>query len=72
MEQLRFNGSRQYNHQSLKPWVLRQKEVGQIKGTDQLTFIRIYDAGHEVPYYQPRNALAMFYLWINGKEFLHQ
>lgn len=72
MEELRFNGSSQYGEQSLKPWVFRKKEVGQIKGTDQLTFIRVYDAGHEVPYYQPQNALAMFHLWIYGKEFLHQ
>ncbi|KAI7895973.1 prepro-carboxypeptidase Z [Mucor mucedo] len=69
MEQLRFNGSSEYNKQSLKPWIYRGREVGQMKGTNRLTFIRVYNAGHEVPYYQPQNALAMFYTWIFKKEF---
>jgi carboxypeptidase C (cathepsin A) len=63
---LKFNGSVQFNNQTLQPWIYNNKEVGQIQSTDQLTFIRVYEAGHEVPYYQPENALAMFYQWIAG------
>lgn len=69
MEQLQFNGSVHYGNQTLQPWISKEKEVGQMKSTDQLTFIRIYDAGHEVPYYQPENALTMFRTWINGEKF---
>jgi carboxypeptidase C (cathepsin A) len=54
----------------LEPWIYHDKEVGQIQSSDLLTFIRIYEAGHEVPYYQPENALAMFYEWTTGKKSL--
>ncbi|GAA5803990.1 hypothetical protein HPULCUR_009475 [Helicostylum pulchrum] len=71
MSQLQFNGSEQYNNQSLKPWTLRGKEVGQYITTDKLTFIRVYEAGHEVPYYQPQTSLTMFRNWINRKNKNH-
>lgn len=72
MASLNFTGSAEYSNQTLKPWLFLKQEVGQIKSTDQLTFLRVYQAGHEVPYYQPKNALAMFYKWINKKKFLTQ
>lgn len=71
MSQLQFNGSEQYNNQSLKPWTLGGKEVGQYTATDKLTFIRVYEAGHEVPYYQPQTSLTMFRNWINKKNKNH-
>ncbi|GAA5812253.1 hypothetical protein MFLAVUS_005703 [Mucor flavus] len=71
MSQLQFNGSEQYNNQSLKPWTLGGKEVGQYITTDKLTFIRVYEAGHEVPYYQPQTSLTMFRNWINRKNKNH-
>ncbi|KAI9366561.1 prepro-carboxypeptidase Z [Pilaira anomala] len=67
MSKLQFNGSEQFNNQSLKPWVLHNEEVGQYMTTDKLTFVRVYEAGHEVPYYQPGNSLLMFQNWINKK-----
>ena len=67
MSKLQFNGSEQFNNQSLKPWILHNKEVGQYMATDKLTFVRMYAAGHEVPYYQPGNSLLMFQNWINRK-----
>jgi hypothetical protein len=30
-----------------------------------LSFLRIYEAGHEVPYYQPQAALALFNRTLN-------
>ena len=39
---------------------------GQAKQTGSFAFARIYDAGHEVPYYQPLTALAIFERAING------
>lgn len=40
MSKLKFNGSEEYNQLALKPWVFQKKEVGQIQGTDKLTFLR--------------------------------
>ncbi|KAK3719712.1 hypothetical protein LTR37_004249 [Vermiconidia calcicola] len=39
---------------------------GQVKQSDNFAFARIYDAGHEVPFYQPLVALEMFDRAING------
>lgn len=39
---------------------------GQAKQSGIFTFARIYDSGHEVPYYQPLTALAIFKRAING------
>ncbi|RCI01730.1 hypothetical protein CU098_002756, partial [Rhizopus stolonifer] len=69
---LKFNGSEQFSNDTLKPWIIQGKEAGQIQRSDLLTFIRVYEAGHEVPYYQPVNALGMFYEWITGQTFNDQ
>ena len=39
---------------------------GQAKQIGSFAFARIYDAGHEVPYYQPLTALTIFDRAING------
>ena len=38
---------------------------GQAKQSGLFTFVRVYDAGHEVPYYQPLTALNIFERVIN-------
>ncbi|OAD77877.1 hypothetical protein PHYBLDRAFT_108723 [Phycomyces blakesleeanus NRRL 1555(-)] len=67
--QLSFNGSSSYQALSLKPWTVNGKEVGQAQSGSKLSFVRIYGAGHEVPYYQPVASLGMFTTWINGQPF---
>lgn len=41
---------------------------GQVKQAGKFSFVRIYESGHEVPYYQPLAALEMFERAINGKD----
>ena len=41
---------------------------GQVKQSDNVAFVRIYESGHEVPFYQPLVALEMFERVINGKD----
>lgn len=36
------------------------KVHGQVKQADRFAFARIYNSGHEVPYYQPLTALSIF------------
>jgi carboxypeptidase C (cathepsin A) len=41
---------------------------GQVRQSDNVAFVRIYESGHEVPFYQPLVALEMFERVINGQD----
>lgn len=41
---------------------------GQVKESGLFSFVRIFEAGHEVPFYQPLAALEVFDRAINGKD----
>lgn len=41
---------------------------GQTKQSGLFSFTRIYESGHEVPFYQPVAALAVFNRSIHGKD----
>lgn len=41
---------------------------GQVKQSGAFSFVRVYDAGHEVPFYQPEIALAILTRAIAGKD----
>ncbi|EPS43150.1 hypothetical protein H072_2921 [Dactylellina haptotyla CBS 200.50] len=58
-EQLEWSGKEEYNRVGLKAWKLRGKEVGKMKNAGNLSFVRVYDAGHSVPNDQPEAALDM-------------
>ncbi|KAI8340056.1 Alpha/Beta hydrolase protein [Chlamydoabsidia padenii] len=57
---LQFKGQDDYRSQVMEPWLVDGIEAGQMKTGGNLTFIRVYEAGHEVPYYQPKASLHMF------------
>lgn len=51
----------------LKPWITKdQKIAGEVKNYGIFTFLRVYDAGHMVPFDQPENSLDMVNRWIQG------
>lgn len=41
-------------------------EGGTFKSVDNLSFLRVFGAGHEVPYYQPKVALQVFEQTMKG------
>ena len=43
------------------------EEIGQVKSSGNLTFMRIYKAGHMVPYNQPEAGLDFFNRWLGGE-----
>ncbi|KAM0058642.1 putative carboxypeptidase C [Helianthus debilis subsp. tardiflorus] len=48
-------------------FIVDGKEAGILKNHGPLTFIKVHNAGHMVPTYQPRAALKMLELWATGK-----
>ncbi|KAL7747154.1 hypothetical protein RI367_007514 [Sorochytrium milnesiophthora] len=48
------------------PYKVNGKQVGEYKRERGLTFLRVYDAGHMVPYYQPEASLGMLKDFMRG------
>lgn len=42
------------------PFLVDGTEYGEVRQYGNFSFLRVYEAGHEVPYYQPVASLAMF------------
>ncbi|KAK8116976.1 uncharacterized protein PG998_005257 [Apiospora kogelbergensis] len=55
-----FNGSDDFNSKDLQPYTVNGKETGRYKTVDNFSYLQVYAAGHEVPYYQPATALQVF------------
>lgn len=64
---LEYSSHDSFLAEPLKPWVTKDgKNAGEVKNYDKFTFLRVYGAGHMVPYDQPENALDMVNRWISG------
>lgn len=48
------------------PFMVDGTEYGEVRQYGNFSFLRIYEAGHEVPYYQPEASLEMFRRVILG------
>ncbi|KAK7994854.1 hypothetical protein PG990_013627 [Apiospora arundinis] len=55
-----FDGSDDFKSKDLQPYTVNGKETGKYKTIKNFTFLQVYAAGHEVPYYQPETALQVF------------
>ncbi|KAI1846991.1 hypothetical protein JX265_006812 [Neoarthrinium moseri] len=62
-----YDGSTSFKAKALAPYTVDGGELGQFKSVDNLSFIRVYKAGHEVPYYSPKLALQAFTQTMQGK-----
>lgn len=63
---LEWSGHDDFAKQPIKDWTVAKKAAGQVKNHKNLTFLRVFGAGHMVPYDQPENSLDMVNRWING------
>jgi len=68
-EALEWKGKKDFNRADVKPLELDGKEYGKFKSSGNFTFMRIYGAGHMVPYDQPANSLDMLNRWLSGEWF---
>jgi cathepsin A (carboxypeptidase C) len=64
---LEWEKQKEFNDQEYKKWNVNGKPAGEFKNVDNLTFLRIYDAGHMVPMDQPEVSLEMLNQFTGAK-----
>jgi len=66
--QLEWFGKTDYINAEDDTWFswMTLKEAGEVRSAGNLTFLRVFDAGHMVPYDQPENSLDFMLKWIRG------
>lgn len=47
-----FNGAEEFRGKELVPYSVDGVEKGRVKSVGEFTFLRVFGAGHEVPYYR--------------------
>jgi carboxypeptidase C (cathepsin A) len=55
-----YSGSSAFNAAALAPYTVAGTQGGTFKQVDNFGFLRVFGAGHEVPFYQPQVALQVF------------
>ncbi|KAM0804705.1 carboxypeptidase-like protein S1 [Usnea florida] len=55
-----YSGTQAFAAKALTPYTVNGTQGGTVKTVDNLSFLRVFGAGHEVPYYQPALALQVF------------
>src|SRR5690349_1914387 len=56
---LQWDRTSDFNSKEYSKWNVNDKAAGEFKNVDNLTFLRVYAAGHMVPMDQPEIALKM-------------
>lgn len=63
--QVNYTHAKQFRAAGYTPLLVNGKEFGEVRQYGNFSFTRVYEAGHEVPYYQPEASLALFNRTIN-------
>lgn len=66
--QLQFRNTKEFAKTGYVPFVVEGAEYGSVREYGNFSFLRIYEAGHEVPYYQPLASLEYFRRVLGNKD----
>lgn len=58
--EINYTHSAEFKASDYAPFVVDGSEYGEVRQYGNFSFLRVYEAGHEVPFYQPEAALAFF------------
>jgi len=61
-----YTGSENFHNSGYVPLAVDGKRYGDTREADNFSFTRLFDAGHDAPFYQPKAALAVFNRTIHG------
>ncbi|KAF2497731.1 peptidase S10, serine carboxypeptidase [Lophium mytilinum] len=62
---INYTHQAEFNAAGYEPFKVDGVQYGEVRQRGNFSFTRVYEAGHEVPYYQPIAALALFNRTIN-------
>ncbi|KAI8801367.1 Alpha/Beta hydrolase protein [Cladochytrium replicatum] len=65
-KELEWSGQDGYNDADELTWIVNGRSAGTIRSYENLTFIRIFEAGHMVPYDQGEVSDEMVQAWLAG------
>ncbi|KAI9277814.1 Alpha/Beta hydrolase protein [Sporodiniella umbellata] len=65
---MKWPGQKGYQQAPTEPWYsdLTGQKAGEVRSFGNLTYLKIYEAGHMVPFDQPENALDFFNKWLDN------
>jgi cathepsin A (carboxypeptidase C) len=63
---LKWQKSDEFNKKDYSKWNVNEQPAGEFKNVDNLTFLRVYEAGHMVPMDQPQIALEMLNQFVGN------
>ncbi|KAI9813836.1 MAG: hypothetical protein M1827_003626 [Pycnora praestabilis] len=55
-----YTGAAEFRSAEYEPFMVDGTEYGEVRQYGNFSFVRIYESGHEVPFYQPVASLEMF------------
>ncbi|KAH8886329.1 carboxypeptidase-like protein S1 [Thozetella sp. PMI_491] len=55
-----YTGTAAFKAKAVSPYTVNGTQYGEFKTVGNLSWLKVYEAGHEVPYYQPQAALQAF------------
>ncbi|KAI9824779.1 MAG: hypothetical protein M1832_001607 [Thelocarpon impressellum] len=61
-----YTDSEAFRAAGYEPFVVDGEEFGEVRQYGNFSFMRVYEAGHEIPYYQPKASLEMFRRTLKG------
>lgn len=64
----KYKDSEKFQAAGYAPFLVDGVEYGETREYGNFSFTRVYESGHEVPYYQPIAALQLFNRTLNGWE----
>ncbi|KAI3858916.1 hypothetical protein MKW98_028649 [Papaver atlanticum] len=64
---MEWSGRQDFGRAANVSFVVDGAEAGELKNHGPLSFLKVHDAGHMVPMYQPKAALEMLKRWTRGK-----
>ncbi|CAN6615870.1 carboxypeptidase Y [Trichomonascus vanleenenianus] len=66
---LEWSGGEEFRSAEVRDWYVNDTHAGTVQSYEHFTFLRVFDAGHMVPFNQPDNTLSMVNTWINKFRF---